>query len=128
MPTKCTAKKNNGERCGAWAMKGKMKCPLHWDPGRAAELGAKRSGDLGCTPVSDLRPVLPPKSAGDVRDALAETMARVQARKMDTKTANTLAYVGTSLLRAIEVSDLETRLKDIQWQLKRDEGDSSGKS
>ena len=52
----------------------------------------------------------PPKTASDVRDALANTMAQVHARKMDTRTANALACLATSLLRAIAVSDLESRL------------------
>jgi hypothetical protein len=33
---------------------------------------------------------------------LAETMAEVKAGKMDPKVANTVAYVGTVLLRAYE--------------------------
>ena len=56
----------------------------------------------------------PPKTAGDVRDALANAMAQVHARRMDAKTANALAYLGTSLLRAIEVSDLESRLEALE--------------
>jgi hypothetical protein len=73
----------------------------------------------------DLAPMEPPKTARDVRDALACTMVQVHDRKMDAKTANALAYVATSLLRAIEVSDLESRLMTLeeqgtdQWQLLR---------
>jgi hypothetical protein len=55
----------------------------------------------------------PPKTAGDVRDALAKTMAHVHAGTMDTRTANALAYVATSLLRAIEVADLEAKLAEF---------------
>ena len=56
----------------------------------------------------------PPKTAGDVRDALASAMAQVHARQMDARTANTLAYLGMSLLRAIEVSDIEKRLDAVE--------------
>jgi hypothetical protein len=35
-------------------------------------------------------------------------------KKMDTKTANALAYVGTALLRTIEVSSLESRLAALE--------------
>jgi hypothetical protein len=56
----------------------------------------------------------PPKTAGDIRDVLANTMAQVHAHKMDTKTANALAYVATSLLRAIEVADWESRLEALE--------------
>ena len=57
-----------------------------------------------------------------VRDALARTMVQVHARKMDTRTANALAYVATSLLRAIEVADLETRLVAIEGRMERGNG------
>lgn len=56
----------------------------------------------------------PPKTAGDVRDALANTMVQVHARQMDPRTANALAYLATSLLRAIEVFDLESRLDALE--------------
>lgn len=61
---------------------------------------------------SDVVPMEPP--AGEVRDVLAMTMAQVHDRKMDTKTASTLAYLATSLLRAIEVSDIEKRLDALE--------------
>lgn len=63
---------------------------------------------------SDEVPMEPPKTAGEVRDALANTMAQVHARQMDARTANTLAYLATSLLRAIEVSDIEKRLDALE--------------
>jgi hypothetical protein len=64
----------------------------------------------------------PPKTACDVRDALANTMAQVHTRRMDARTANALAYVATSLLRAIEVSDLESRLAALEAQTDHDDG------
>jgi hypothetical protein len=48
-------------------------------------------------------------------------MAEVHARKMDPKTANTLAYLATSLLRAIEVSDVESRLTALEGAQRTDE-------
>ena len=56
----------------------------------------------------------PPKTACEVQDALANTMAQVHARQMDARTANTLAYLAMSLLRAIEVSDIESRLDALE--------------
>ena len=46
--------------------------------------------------------IVSPASAADVRRMLAETMADVKAGRMDPKVANTVAYVGTVLLRAYE--------------------------
>ena len=44
----------------------------------------------------------PDSLKADVRRKLAETMAHVKAGRMDPKVANTVAYVGTVLLRAYE--------------------------
>jgi hypothetical protein len=49
-------------------------------------------------------------------------MAQVHARKMDTRTANALAYVATSLLHAMEVADLETRLMAIEGRMEQSNG------
>jgi hypothetical protein len=45
---------------------------------------------------------------------LAESMAEVRTGKMDPKLGTTLAYIGTSLLRAIEVADVDDRLKKLE--------------
>ena len=114
MSAKCKARKRNGKRCDAWALQGKAKCALHSDPELAAKMGGMhRRGTVG-QPDKDTAVLPLPKTAIEVRDALATAMAQVQARKMDTKTANALAYVGTSLLRAIEVSGLEERVKQME--------------
>ena len=123
MAKKCSANNRNGKKCGAWVLTGETKCPLHLDPKRAAKLGAKH----GCKTVligDDLAPMDPPKTARDVRDARAYTMVQVHDRKMDARTANALAYVATSLLRAIEVSDLETRLMTLEELREQTNGDS----
>ena len=95
-------------------MSGGEKCALHLDPELAAKMGSKHGRRVAAVPQPDAAPMEPPKTASDVRDALANAMAQVHARKMDAKTANALAYLGTSLLRAIEVSDLEGRLDALE--------------
>lgn len=121
MSKRCTSKTLRGKPCGAWALQGKTKCALHSDSELAAKLGAKHGQRIRLEPLDTASP-LPclPKTALDVRDVLAKVVAEVQDRKMDSRTANALAYVGTSLLRAIELSELEDRLKRIQEQLKLD--------
>jgi hypothetical protein len=114
MSKRCSAKNRNGKRCGAWAVTAGEKCALHLDPALAAKMGSKHGRRVAVLPQPDAPPMEPPKTAGDVRDALASAMAQVHARKMDARTANALAYLGTSLLRAIEVSDLESRLDALE--------------
>ena len=55
-----------------------------------------------------------PKTATQVRDVLAETLIQVRSKRLDAKTASTMAYVATSLLNAIKVSDFEARLTKIE--------------
>jgi hypothetical protein len=45
---------------------------------------------------------------------LADSMAEVRTGKMDPKLGTTLAYIGTSLLKAIEVADIDERLKKLE--------------
>jgi hypothetical protein len=114
MSKRCLAKNSNGKRCGAWAVIGKVKCALHLYPERAAQMGSKH-GSRAVHPLHlDAVPVASPKTAGDVRDLLANTMSQVHSRKMDVRIANSLAYISTSLLRALEVSDLERRLEALE--------------
>jgi general stress protein YciG len=110
MPTKqqeatsdrCKAKTKAGGPCAAPAVRGGEFCALHSDPERAAQLGRKGGLRNRHTYERSNEPVAPPESAADVRRMLAETMADVKAGRMDPKVGNTLAYIGTALLRAYE--------------------------
>jgi hypothetical protein len=53
-----------------------------------------------------------------VKNLLAEAMAAIRAGKMDPKLGSTLGYLGVSLLKAIEISDIEQRLKKLENELK----------
>jgi hypothetical protein len=114
MSKRCSAQNRNGKRCGAWTVTSETKCALHLDPDRASKLGSKRRRRGAHQPDSESVPIEPPQTAADVRDVLSSAMAQVHSRKMDTKTASTLAYLATSLLRAIEVSDFENRLDALE--------------
>lgn len=75
-------------------------------------------------------PVEPPTTAEAVRDLLAQAVAEVKMRKLDTRTANALAYTGATLLKAIEVSSLEGRLAALEGRRRRqpDGGDDALKN
>jgi len=55
-----------------------------------------------------------PQTASDVKNLLAETMAEIRSGKVDPKLGTTLGYLGTSLLKAIETSDIERRLARLE--------------
>ena len=98
---RCKGVTKNGAACTAWAMEGGL-CYFHANPDKAVELGRNGGRHRKQTYEQSSEPVVPPESAADVKRMLAETMAEVKAGKMDPKVANTVAYVGTVLLRAYE--------------------------
>jgi hypothetical protein len=61
-----------------------------------------------------MKEVAAPQNAADVTAILADAMAEIRAGKMDPKLGTTLGYLGTSLLKAIEMSDLEQRLTALE--------------
>jgi hypothetical protein len=120
-PTVCQKKKRDGSQCQARTMTGEKYCSLHSEPGKAAELG--RKGGLRRTVYSPdgLKEFSAPKSAADLRDLLAQSIIEIRAGKLDPKLANSISYLGSGFLRAIEVSDLESRLAALEGR--REQGD-----
>jgi hypothetical protein len=115
---RCKRKKIDGKRCGARALKGKDSCALHADPNKAAELGSKGGRGRATRSVAAVdeavSPVDLPTTAERLRDLLAAAVYQVNLGKLDTKTSNALAYTGATLLRAIELSSLESRLAALE--------------
>jgi hypothetical protein len=115
---KCHAKMKAGRPCAAPAVRGGTYCALHAYPERAAQLGRKGG--------TKSRRVYEPnewegssaQKACDVKNLLAEAMAEIRAGRMDPKLGSTLRYLGASLLKAIETSDLEARLEKLERGLK----------
>jgi hypothetical protein len=77
-------------------------CYFHANPDKAAELGRNGGRRRQHAYEQSTELISVPESAADVRRMLAETMAEVKAGRMEPKIANTVAYVGTGLLRAYE--------------------------
>src|SRR5438445_5728229 len=112
----CQKKKRDGKRCRAPALAGKKYCALHAEPGRAAALGRKGGCRRTVYSPDSLKEFVAPQSAADLRDLLAESIIEIRAGKLDPKVGNALGYLGTSLLRALEVSDTERRLDALEGQ------------
>jgi general stress protein YciG len=109
----CKATISSGKRCRAKPHKNGL-CFFHSDPQKAAELGRKGGKGNRRTFEAPVAHVTAPESAGDVKRMLAESMAEVRTGKMDPKLGTTLAYIGASLLKAIEVADVDGRLKKLE--------------
>ena len=110
---RCKGVTKSGEPCTAWAREGGL-CYFHANPNKAAELGRNGGRRRKHTYEQATEQIAPPESAADVRRMLAETMADVKAGRMDPKVANTVAYVGTVLLRAYEADAAATAAKPVQ--------------
>src|SRR5208337_601214 len=71
---KCRATTKAGRQCAAPVIRGGIYCALHADPERAAELGRKGGARNRKVYVDGKQEVSIPKSVGDVKNMLAETM------------------------------------------------------
>jgi general stress protein YciG len=110
---KCRAATKAGRHCAAPAIRGGIYCALHNDPDRAAQLGRK-GGANNRKVYEGNEEIRPPQNACDVKNLLAEAMAQIRTGRMDPKLGTTLGYLGMSLLKAIETSDIEERLEKLE--------------
>lgn len=115
---KCKYKSDKGN-CEAFATKHSEYCFIH-DPSNkqrhleAASKGGLVSRDLGNT-------ILPPLALTqplEVINLLQDTLNRVRIVKkdgsMDIRVANCIGYLAGQLLKAIEISDLASRLEIVE--------------
>lgn len=110
----CQKKKRDGTQCRASARSGQKYCALHLEPGKAAELGSKGGRRRAVYSPDGLQEFAAPRSAADLRDLLAQSIVEIRAGKLDPKLANSISYLGTGFLRAIEVANLETRIDELE--------------
>jgi hypothetical protein len=110
----CEQMKRDGKQCMAPGLAGKKYCAIHAEPGRAAQLGSKGGRRRALCSPGNLKDFATPKTAADLRDLLAESLIELRAGKLDPRVANALGYLGASYLRALEISDLESRLDALE--------------
>lgn len=120
----CQRKKADGTRCGAQALTGKRSCALHSEPARAAELGRKGGLRRAVFSPDALKGFEAPKSAADLRDLLAQSIVEIRAGLLDPRLANSISYLGTGFLRALEMADIESRLDKLEQQNERSNQES----
>lgn len=116
MNARCNAKKKSGERCGAVAVENGL-CALHGDPARAAELGRKSGRarrSVRFLAATEDCPARSLSSVADVTELLAETINQVRARRIDPRIANTVGYLATGMLKALQQGDIEGRLRAME--------------
>jgi len=114
----CTFTTKEGTQCGFPAQNGLSVCFVH-DPDKERERAEarRRGGESRKAPTLPVgAPEFDLKTAEDVRAMLEDTINKVRAGQLDAKIANNLGYLSSQLLKAIEISDVEQRLDEIEKQ------------
>lgn len=114
--TKCKARTKSGELCKARPTHDGF-CPIHSDPARAAELG-RISGESWRGPETERVALSPPKTAGDLHEALGQIFSQVSSGQMDVKMGRSLGYIASVLVKTTELSDHEIRLRAMEQMMK----------
>jgi hypothetical protein len=110
----CKKKKRDGVQCRASALSGQRFCALHSEPGKAAELGSKGGRRRTVYSPDRLKEFRAPKNAADLQDLLAHSIIEIRNGALDPRLANSISYLGSGFLRALEVSSLEKRLEALE--------------
>ena len=113
----CKFIKSNGKQCNANAMRNSELCFTHNPETKEAKKEAVVRG--GKSPKKNYNPLLPVKiedSSGVVK-LLVKTINEVRTGEIDLRVANCLGYLSGHLIKAMEVSDIEKRVEEIEKQL-----------
>jgi hypothetical protein len=115
--SRCQGRTKGGKACRAAATAGGL-CFFHANPNKAAELGRIGGSKKGhVVDTSEPRPTV--DNAIAVRDLVARLIADVHAGKVHPKIAAGLAPLMNLQLRAIETSNLEVQLAQLEKRLTR---------
>lgn len=112
---RCIAKARSGERCKSAPLHGKKKCGFHTG-NTAAELGARGGRRRAIFNPDNLEPFTPPKNAEELLKLLATTICEIRSGRLEPRTANSVVYASAGFINALEIADLDTRLKALEKQ------------
>jgi hypothetical protein len=110
---RCKAVTRYGERCKCAPVHGTKFCLLHTGD-TASRMGTKGGRRRAIYNPDGLEPFTRPQNAGEMQMLLAQTIVEVRSGKMDPRVANTIAYLGTAFLSALETWELENRVQALE--------------
>ena len=115
MARKCKAERKDGKRCRAYAMSGSDYCVAH-DPSLPDKRRAWRraGGSVKGEKNRMVEEATRLKRPRDVQHMLAVTAEKVERGTIDAQTANALGRVASLLLKAMELTDVDERLRRLE--------------
>lgn len=118
--TPCKAKKPDGSDCQAVALPGSEYCFFH-DPAKAER--RREAQSLGgrhnhMKTLSSDAPDVEIETIQDTIPLLTETINQVRKGEIDPRVANSIGYLANVIIKAVEQSDIEKRLEEIEAIIK----------
>ena len=112
---KCQAITKSGHPCRAHALRGKKYCLTH-DPESKNQMKvyAQKGGQVKKKIQVQLAPIEFQGNVKEILDLLADTINRVRSNYMPARTANTIGYLASVMIKALEVSQIDDRLKEVE--------------
>ena len=121
----CKQLKKDGNPCGANSQIGKSVCVFHDPEKREQGQKARRAGGLTRSRPRSMPKDSPDMQLGSARELaafLSDSINQVRRGELEPRTANTVGYLSSLLLKALEQSVLEERLDRIERSLGIAEG------
>ncbi len=119
---RCKAKTRAGRPCQATPMVGKPFCLFHTS-NFAVELGRKGGRHRAIFNPEDLERFEPPKTAAELVPLLAQTICEVRSGRIEPRIVNAVVYTSAAFLNALEIADLDARLKVLEKRRVESEGE-----
>lgn len=115
MKNRCSHTSNSGKPCNTWAQQNSPYCFFH-DPEKADVRKQAQSKGGKLKPVMGHEPT-PLQSAQDVAGFVAEVINGVRMGKVSKTDASILSTLSQTLLRALELGQLEERITQVESKL-----------
>jgi hypothetical protein len=119
---RCQKTKRDGSQCKANALTRKKYCALHSDVGRAAELGSRGGRRRTVFSPDKLKMFPAPKSAGDARDLLAQSIVELRAGQLDPRIATSICCLVTEFLKCLELCTIEDVIEPLERERAQEGG------
>ena len=110
----CSFMKLNGKRCCAWAMDNSEFCFTHNPETKDLRKEAVIKGGKGNKKETHSLDLIKVENSKDVVDLIVKTINELRTGLIDVRVANCTFYGSGQLIKALETSDLEKRLEEIE--------------